>query len=123
MVRLTCLLRRKEGLTPAEFQAHWKDVHGPLIARSQSGRHVLRYEQHPRPLEDYADDDDAGYDGVTVQWFADMDSYRAHMGEPDFREIWADIERFLDTDRLHFVVTEHPRLVMGDEDAASFSLA
>jgi uncharacterized protein (TIGR02118 family) len=122
MVRLTCLLRRKEGLTPAEFHAHWRDVHGPLIAASRSGSHVVRYEQHPRPLEDYDGDDDPGFDGVTVQWFESMDSYRAHMGEPDFRKIWADIERFLDAERLHFVVTEHPRVVMGD-DAGSFPLA
>ena len=36
MVRLTCLLRRKAGLTPAEFHEHWRTVHGPLIAASQS---------------------------------------------------------------------------------------
>ena len=122
MVRLTCLLRRKEGLTPAEFHAHWREVHGPLIAASRSGSHVVRYEQHPRPLEDYDGDGDPGFDGVTVQWFDSMDAYRAHMSEPDFPEIWADIERFLDTSRLHFVVTEHPHLVMGDA-AASFPLA
>jgi uncharacterized protein (TIGR02118 family) len=115
MVRLTCLLRRKDGLTPAEFHAHWRDVHGPLIAASRSGRHVVRYEQHPRPLEDYAGDDDPGLDGVTVQWFESMDAYRAHMREADFADIWADIGRFLDTDRLHFVVTEHPHVVMGEE--------
>ncbi len=97
-------------------------MHGPLIARSQSGRFVVRYEQHPRPLDDYRGDDDPGFDGVTVQWFESMDDYRAHMGEPDFPEIWADIDRFLDTERMHFIVTEHPRLVMGDE-AASFPLA
>lgn len=113
MVRLTCLLRRKEGLTPAQFHAHWRDVHGPLIAASRSGSHVVRYEQHPRPLDDYTEDDD-GFDGVTVQWFETMDSYRAHMAETDFRDVWADIERFLDTERLHFVLTEHPRVVMGD---------
>jgi uncharacterized protein (TIGR02118 family) len=122
MVRLTCLLRRKEGLSPAEFHAHWSEVHGPLIARSQSGRFVVRYEQHPRPLDDYGEKDDGGFDGVTVQWFESMDDYRAHMGEPDFPEIWADIDRFLDTERMHFIVTEHPRLVMGDE-AGSFPLA
>ena len=72
MVRLTCLLRRKAGLTPAEFHAHWRDVHGPLIVGSRSGSHVLRYEQHPRPLDDYAGDDDPGFDGVTVQWFTSM---------------------------------------------------
>jgi len=121
MVRLTCVLRRKDGVTPAEFQEHWRTVHGPLIANSQSGSHVLRYEQHPRPLDDYSGDDDPGFDGVTVQWFADMDAYRAHMGEPDFADMWTDIESFLDTSKLHFVLTEHPRLVMGDE--AAFPLA
>ncbi len=122
MVRLTCLLRRKDGLTPAEFHTHWREVHGPLIAASRSGGHVVRYEQHPRPLSDYRGDDDPGFDGVTVQWFESMEAYRAHMAAPDFPEIWADIERFLDTDRLHFVVTEHPRVVMGD-DVPSFPLA
>ena len=32
VVRLTCLLRRKPGLTPEEFHEHWREVHGPLIA-------------------------------------------------------------------------------------------
>jgi len=92
-----------------------------LIAASLSGTHVLRYEQHPRPLSDYSGDDDPGFDGVTVQWFESMDSYNAHMSEPDFQEIWKDIERFLDTDKLHFVLTEHPHVVMGDD--ATFPLA
>jgi uncharacterized protein (TIGR02118 family) len=114
MVRLTCLLRRKKGMSPAEFHRHWEQVHGPLIPTTRSGSHVLRYEQHPRPLSDYGDADDSGYDGVTVQWFASMDEYRAHMAEDDFATVWKDIETFLDTDRLEFVVTEHPRLLMGD---------
>jgi uncharacterized protein (TIGR02118 family) len=115
-------LRRREGLSPAEFHAHWREIHGPLIVSSRSGGHVVRYEQHPRPLDDYDGDGDPGFDGVTVQWFESMDAYRAHMAEPDFPDIWADIERFLDTDRLHFIVTEHPRVVIGG-DTASFPLA
>ncbi|MDA8354874.1 MAG: EthD domain-containing protein [Actinomycetota bacterium] len=120
MVRLTCLLRRKPGLSPAEFHAHWRDVHGPLIASSRSGSHVVRYEQHPRPLSDYSGDDDLGYDGVTVQWFESMAEYRAHMAEEDFVSVWKDIETFLDTDRLEFVVTEHPRVVIGDGDSPPY---
>ena len=121
MVRLTCLLRRKPGITPAEFHRHWREVHGPLVASTRSGSHVLRYEQHPRPLEDYQGDDDPGYDGVTVQWFASMADYQAHMSEPDFAAVWEDIGNFLDRDRLEFVVTEHPRLVMGDEGPSPFA--
>ena len=112
MVRLTCLLRRKDGLTPAQFHAHWRDVHGPLIGSSASGRHVVRYEQHPRPLDDYGGDDDPGYDGVTVQWFASMDEYHAHTTEVDFPEMFADLPNFLDLDHLHFVITEEPRVIL-----------
>jgi len=113
MVKLTCLLKRKVGMTPAEFQAHWKNTHGPLIARSKSGSHVIRYEQHPRPLDDYRGDDDrSGYDGVTVQWFPSMDEYQAHMGEDDFPEVMADIANFLDLEHLDFVVTEKPWVVI-----------
>ncbi|MGO9030051.1 MAG: EthD domain-containing protein [Acidimicrobiales bacterium] len=116
MVKLTCLLRRKEGLTPAEFQAHWRDVHGPLVANSRSGSHVIRYEQNPRPLDDYRDDDDrSGYDGVTVQWFPSVEEYHAHMREDDFPEIMKDIGTFLDVDHLEFVLTDKPLVVMEGE--------
>jgi hypothetical protein len=36
------------------------------------------------------------------------------MAEPDFSVMWQDIETFLDTDKLHFVLTEDPLVVMGD---------
>ncbi|HLN17879.1 MAG TPA: EthD domain-containing protein [Acidimicrobiales bacterium] len=111
MVRLTCLLRRKPGMTPVEFHDHWRDVHGPLIATTRSGSYVLRYEQHPRPLADYTGDDDPGYDGITVQWFESLEAYQASVAEPDFAVIWDDVSKFLDVDSLVPVVTEAPRLV------------
>jgi uncharacterized protein (TIGR02118 family) len=114
VVRLTCLLRRKPGLTPEEFHEHWRQVHGPLIETLQCGSHVLRYEQHPRPMSDYDRGDDGGYDGVTVQWFENMDAYNAHTTDSDFSVMWKDVESFLDTDRLQFIVTEDPRLVIGE---------
>jgi uncharacterized protein (TIGR02118 family) len=113
MIKLTCLLRRKEGLTPAEFHAYWKDHHGPLIANSSAAKYVIRYEQNGRPLDDYRDvDDRSGYDGVTVQWFESMNAYYAHMGEDDFPAMMEDIAKFLDTDRLEVVLTEEPRIVI-----------
>ena len=122
MVRLTCLLRRKDGLSPGRVPR--------TLARRPRAADRVQQERQPRgalraapaPARRLRGDDDPGFDGVTVQWFESMDAYRAHMREPDFGDIWADIERFLDTDRLHFVLTEHPRLVMGD-DAGSFPLA
>jgi uncharacterized protein (TIGR02118 family) len=116
MVKLTCLLKRKEGLTPAEFRTHWVDVHGPLVANSKSGSHVVRYEQNPRPADDYRSDDDrSGYDGVTVQWFPSMAEYHAHMREDDFPSIMDDIATFLDVDHLELILTEQPLVVMDGE--------
>ena len=84
MVKLTCLIRRKAGMSPEEFHAYWRDHHGPLVLSTQSGSHVLRYEQHHRALSDYGPDDDGQYDGVTEQWFESMDEYQAHIAEKDF---------------------------------------
>ena len=115
MVKLTCLVRRKSGMSPEEFHTYWRDVHGPLVASTKSGSHVIRYIQHHRALDDYSGNDDSGYDGVTEQWFASMDEYRAHIAENDFSTVWADVESFLDVDRLEFVVTEEPVVIVGGD--------
>jgi uncharacterized protein (TIGR02118 family) len=112
MVKLTCLVRRKAGMSPADFHTYWRETHGPLVASTKSGSHVIRYVQHHRSLDDYSGDDDPGYDGVTEQWFDSMDEYRAHIAEPDFARVWADVESFLDTDRLEFVVTEEQVVIV-----------
>ncbi len=118
VIKLTCLLKRKEGLTPAEFQAYWRDHHAPLIRDSSAANYVLRYEQNPRPLDSYRGDDDrSGYDGVTVQWFASMEAYEAHMREDDFPAMFEDIAKFLDLDHLDMVLTEEPRLIIDGEVA------
>jgi uncharacterized protein (TIGR02118 family) len=112
MVKLTCLVRRRPGMSPEEFHTYWRDHHGPLVASTASGSHVIRYVQHHRSLGDYSREDDSGYDGVTEQWFASMDEYRAHIAEPDFAKVWADVESFLDVDRLFFVLTEEPVVIV-----------
>jgi uncharacterized protein (TIGR02118 family) len=111
MVKLTCLVRRKAGMSPEEFHAYWRDHHGPLVMSTRSGSHVRRYEQHHRSLAEYGAEDDGGYDGVTEQWFDSMEEYRAHIAEKDFADVWADLPKFLDVDRLDFVLTEDPIVI------------
>jgi hypothetical protein len=82
------------------------------MAATQSGSHVFRYEQNPKPLSSYQGDADDGYDGVTVQWFESMDDYKASIEAPDVGEVMADVAKFLDVDHLEFVVTENPNVVI-----------
>ncbi|MHB8328074.1 MAG: EthD domain-containing protein [Acidimicrobiales bacterium] len=112
MVKLTCLVRRKPGMSPEAFHRYWLDRHGPLVAGTLSGSYVIRYEQHHRALDDYPPDDDGGYDGVTVQWFESKAAYDAHVSASDFPEVWADIQNFLDVDRLVYVLTEEMHVIV-----------
>ena len=107
MIKLVCLLRRKEGMSPEEFHAYWRDRHGPLVLSTKSGSWVRRYEQSHRPLSDYHPDDDRrGWDGVTVQWFDSIEEFYASIQEDDFGVIDEDTRRFLDVDALQMVLTE-----------------
>ncbi|MEY2472520.1 MAG: hypothetical protein QOK28_1849 [Actinomycetota bacterium] len=110
MIKLICFVRRKPGMSADEFHRYWREVHGPLVARTKSGQHALRYEQNHAVR---GNDDSDGYDGVTIQWYSSVDDFYASLREDDYAEIAADIEKFLDTSRLEFVLTEEPDVIIG----------
>lgn len=113
MIKLICFVKRKPGTTPEEFHRHWSEVHGPLIAGSETGKYVLRYERNPRPLSDYertgAPD---GPDGCTIQWFASVEDFWASCATADYPDIDADVARFIDTESLQWILTEEPDVVI-----------
>jgi uncharacterized protein (TIGR02118 family) len=106
LVRLVCFLKRKPGTTRSEFDAYWRDHHGPLVASTKSGSHVRRYEQLPAAT-------DGEWDGITEQWFDSVESFYASIAEDDYKLIEADIPKFLDVDNLVFMLTDEPRTVIG----------
>jgi hypothetical protein len=111
MIRLTAMLRRHPALSADEFQAHWRDVHAPLIL-SVPGieRWVVRYEQHTRaslPEDAWTGTDDV--DGITLQWFRSYDDFLAMIGDPAYREIVGPDEKHLvDLERSVFLLTDEP---------------
>jgi uncharacterized protein (TIGR02118 family) len=109
MVTLISTLRRKQGTTHEEFLDYWRDHHGPLIAASSAARYVRRYEQHPRA----AGLGDDAPDGVTIQVFDSLEAFNAHMAEDDFGAMLADLEQFLDTSALQWVVCDDATVVLG----------
>jgi uncharacterized protein (TIGR02118 family) len=109
MVTLISTLRRKPGTTHEEFLDYWRGHHAPLIAASSAARYVRRYEQHPRAIGL----GDEVPDGVTIQVFDSVDAFHAHMGEDDFGAMMEDLERFLDTSLLQWVVCDEANVVLG----------
>src|SRR6266516_1549216 len=96
MVKLICFVRRKAGMSPEEFHRYWRESHGPLVASTKSGSHVIRYEQNHRALDDYGREGPSDFDGVTEQWFESVD---------DFYETTA-------TENIVWIMTEEPEVVV-----------
>ena len=111
MVTLISTLRRKPGTTHEEFLDYWRRRHGPLIAASSAARYVRSYTQHPR-AEGLGDEVP---DGVTIQVFDSLDAFHAHMAEADFVDMMTDLEQFLDTSAIEWVVCDEPAVVLGDD--------
>lgn len=110
MVTLISTLRRKPGTTHEEFLDYWRNHHAPLIAASSAARYVRRYTQHPRA----AGLGDEMPDGVTIQMFDSVEAFEAHMAESDFPAMMADLEQFLDTSAIGWVVCDEPVVVLDD---------
>ena len=113
MISVITMLTRKEGTSHEEFLQHWRERHGPLLARLPSARFVRRYEQHATvwPPEGAAVPEPR-YDGVTIQWFDNLAAFDAHLREPDHTDHAEDIARFLDTKRLQWAICETPVVVI-----------
>ena len=127
MIKLVCFFRRKPGMSAADFHAHWRDQHGPLIADTpELAQHLVRYEQNHRLASDYARDagGSPGFDGATVQWLESMEGFLGFVREPKYAELIApDEARFLDRESLTLLFTEDDDVkIEGDREAADVKL-
>lgn len=124
MIQLVCFLHRRPDLSPADFDRHWRERHGPLIAGLPDlARHVARYEQNPRLASDYvreAGRDEPGFDGVTIMHFESVAAYDAYANHPLYeREIAPDEEEFLDRPQsTWFLASEGDRIFGSERDEA-----
>lgn len=107
MIRLEFALRRKPGMSRADFQRYWREVHGPLVAKHSTTLNILRYVQL-HTLEDPINDQLAGargkmepaYDGVAELWWPTREalaaSFSQSAGQAAGRELLEDEARFID---------------------------
>lgn len=110
MIRLTFVLRRNPGMSRAEFQQYWREVHGPLVAKHAMHLNILRYVQ-VHTLEDAVNDQLAGargameppYDGVAELWWTNREALAATFGntagQAAAKELLEDEARFIDLPR------------------------
>ncbi len=97
MVKAIYLIRRKPGMSAADFHRYWREVHGAIAARIPGMR---------RYVQCHATTDDTEYDGAAEAWFDDMDAVQRAVASPEYAAARADEARFIDLDRTTLIFTE-----------------
>lgn len=104
MIKVAEVVRRPAGMDVASFQAHWRERHGPIVAKLPGLRRYV--QSHPLP-GGYAKGD-LPFDGIAELWFDDKEALGAIRGSPEFAAAKADEPHFIDTTTLiELVVDEH----------------
>jgi uncharacterized protein (TIGR02118 family) len=103
MVKGMFLIKRKPGLTVADFRRHWLEVHGPLAVKELNPR---RYEQC-HIVDSVYNFCEPRWDGVTHLWFDDAAAaQRAMAAVAQSKALQDDGARFIG-ESLNLFVTEH----------------
>lgn len=114
MVKLIVAVRRREGMSPEDFHAHWRTQHAKLVRESSAtAKYVKKYVQCHTVPEAYQEGEVA-YDGTAELWFDSTDDMKAFFSDPDYlADVNPDESRFADMDRTVFFVTQEETVVDG----------
>jgi uncharacterized protein (TIGR02118 family) len=114
MLKLIYSLTRKDGMSRAESQRYWRDVHAPLVAAAAPALGIRRYVQaHSRETALDADLkasrglDQPPFDGHAELWFESEEAMRAALataaGQAAAERLLEDEARFIDLPRSRMV--------------------
>ena len=106
MIKFIALITRKEGMPFEAFDAHWRDVHGPLIAKAPGLR---RYVQS-HLCNDLGPEYQQAFDGMSEAWFDDMDAFVNAFRSPEWAAAVADVPNFMQDRGKWLLTTEVPIL-------------
>jgi uncharacterized protein (TIGR02118 family) len=116
MIKICEIIWRRPGMSVADFQDHWLNRHGPIVARLPGLR---RYVQcHPRPGGDRHGA--LVCDGVAELWLDSKAALIEASQSTEFAAAKADEANFVDPDRLVELLTEE--VVIRDLPAAAGSI-
>ncbi len=121
MLKVVYCLRRQPHLGPAEFQAYWRTVHGPLVVERAAVLGICRYVQS-HTLDDAAHaplrtprGTAEPYDGVAELWLATVGTSALQAREAALA-LLEDERRFIDLARsCVFVTAEHELVPAGSK--------
>lgn len=118
MVKSINFLKRKPGMSVEAFQEYWRTKHAGLVKKIPELR---GYAQCLTLLSGYRKGEPV-YDGVAELWYDDADAIRRIADLPESRAALADGEKFLDTSKTAFILTEEHAQKEGPTDPSMVKL-
>jgi uncharacterized protein (TIGR02118 family) len=111
LIKLTMCVRRLPHLTREQFDAYWKEQHGPLVRSHQSVLKINRYVQTSPLSDDRAqealrqsrDAESSVFDGCAELWWDSLETLasvrRTTEGAAALRALLDDERKFIDLAR------------------------
>lgn len=124
MLILLGFYKRKPGLTLEEFQRHWAEVHGPLVAQTPNvEKYLKRYVQHHiRRATGFPGVGTLDYDGFSEAWFVSEEARKEMHDQPYQKEIMTpDEAEFLDMDATRLLMMDRQVVQIGTDYAFEWS--
>jgi uncharacterized protein (TIGR02118 family) len=111
MIKVSVLIKRKQGMSSAEFHRYWKEKHGPLaMGVNDFMGHIRRYVQcHQVPRDDLQGMHGgvSQYDGIVELWADSAEEVKRAFDSPGYKDvIRPDESNFCDDTEVIFMVTE-----------------
>jgi uncharacterized protein (TIGR02118 family) len=101
MIKICEVAYRRPGMGVEDFQAYWRGIHGPIVARIPG---IRRYVQCHPSLSGYGKGD-LICDGVAEIWVDDKEALRAMTATTEFAAAKRDEPNFIDGGRLAELLT------------------
>jgi uncharacterized protein (TIGR02118 family) len=90
MVKLAYVLQLRKDMDRKEAMRYWREVHGPIAARTPGLR---RYVQNQASA---STDGDLRFDGIAELWFDTQADLDTALASPEWRATIADVPNFAD---------------------------
>lgn len=108
LVKRVSFIKAKPGMSPQEFSAYWRDVHGPLALKIPGIRRYVQCHVAPEAYEK----GEPAYDGVAQIWFETMADLQYAMNSSEYKEgAQLDGPKFVDPEHMVHLLTEENRVV------------
>lgn len=109
--RRIVLIARKQGMSFAEFDTYWRDVHGPLAAQIPG---LVHYTQRHFLAPEGADEPDTGFglDGIAILEFESAEAMHAGWASEAGQATLADGAKFIGRE---VAVDLEDHLLVGDQ--------